>query len=185
MEEGEKHMVMVQLFLSFVKIGFTSFGGMSMVPLILEEMEKHRWMTAEDLSNLIAIAEMTPGPLGINCATFAGLQTAGTIGALAAVSGVLTPAFTLTLAAAVCFNRFHQNPVLTDILSVIKPICIALILGVMISLSMENYFPEGTPDAAALLIGGAMMYLIEVRKWKVPQVIGISALLGIALYGLS
>ena len=48
-----------------MKIGFTSFGGMSMVPLILEEMSSHGWMTAEDLANLVAIAEMTPGPLGI------------------------------------------------------------------------------------------------------------------------
>ena len=63
-------MIYIQLFLSFMKIGFTSFGGMSMIPLILEEMTSHGWMTAEDLSNLVAIAEMTPGPLGINCATF-------------------------------------------------------------------------------------------------------------------
>ena len=70
-------MIYVQLFLSFMKIGFTSFGGMSMIPLILEEMTSHGWMTAEDLSNLVAIAEMTPGPLGINCATFTGTQTAG------------------------------------------------------------------------------------------------------------
>ena len=58
--------ILFQLYLSFVKIGFTSFGGMSMIPLILEEMSSNGWMTAVDLSNLIAIAEMTPGPLGIN-----------------------------------------------------------------------------------------------------------------------
>lgn len=178
-------MVIWQLFLSFMKIGFTSFGGMSMVPLILEEMESHQWMNAEDLSNLIAIAEMTPGPLGINCATFAGLQTAGTAGALAAVTGVLMPAYTLTLAAAVCFDRFHGNEVLADILAVIKPVCIALILGVIISLSLENYFPGEKPDAAALLIGGSMLYLIQVKKWSVPQVIGTAALLGIVIYGFS
>ncbi|MDY2629703.1 MAG: chromate transporter [Lachnospiraceae bacterium] len=178
-------MVIWQLFLSFMKIGFTSFGGMSMVPLILEEMESHRWMNAEDLSNLIAIAEMTPGPLGINCATFAGLQTAKTAGALAAVTGVLMPAYTLTLAAAVCFDRFHGNEILADILAVIKPICIALILGVIISLGLENYFPENQVDAGALLIGAAMLYLIEIKKWKVPQVIGTAALMGIILYGFS
>lgn len=178
-------MVVWQLFLSFVKIGFTSFGGMSMVPLILEEMESHRWMTAEDMSNLVAIAEMTPGPLGINCATFAGIQTAGIIGALAAVAGVLMPAYTLTLAAAVCFDRFQKNEILADILSVIKPICIALILGVIISLGLENYFPENQMDVGALLIGAAMLYLIEIKKWKVPQVIGTAALMGIILYGFS
>ena len=68
-------MIYLQLFLSFVKVGFTSFGGMSMVPVIMEEMGSHGWMTAEDLSNLIAIAEMTPGPIAVNTSTFAGYLT--------------------------------------------------------------------------------------------------------------
>ena len=91
---------LVQLFFAFARIGFTSFGGTSMIPLILDEMSSHGWMSADDLTNLIAIAEMTPGSLGVNCATFAGTQTAGAIGGLVAVLGVLSPAFTLTLAAA-------------------------------------------------------------------------------------
>ena len=65
-------MIYLRLFTAFMKIGFTSFGGMSMIPVIMQEMKINQWMTAEDLTNLIAIAEMTPGPLGINCATFAG-----------------------------------------------------------------------------------------------------------------
>ena len=68
-------MIYLRLFTAFMKIGFTSFGGMSMIPVIMQEMKVNHWMTAEDLTNLIAIAEMTPGPLGINCATFAGMQT--------------------------------------------------------------------------------------------------------------
>ena len=64
-----------QLFLAFAKIGFTSFGGTSMIPLIMEEMLSHNWMTADDVANIVAIAEMTPGSLGVNCATFAGTQT--------------------------------------------------------------------------------------------------------------
>lgn len=90
-------MIYLRLFTAFIKIGFTSFGGMSMIPVIMQEMKVNQWMTAEDLTNLIAIAEMTPGPLGINCATFAGMQTAGVLGGIAAVMGVLMPAYTLTL----------------------------------------------------------------------------------------
>ena len=59
---------LVQLFFAFARIGFTSFGGTSMIPLILDEMSSHGWMSADDLTNLIAIAEMTPGSLGVNCA---------------------------------------------------------------------------------------------------------------------
>ena len=54
---------LMELYIAFMKIGFTSFGGTSIVPLILEEMRAHHWMTTEDLTNVIAIAEMTPGPL--------------------------------------------------------------------------------------------------------------------------
>ena len=69
-------MVLLSLFWSFVKIGFTSFGGLSMIPLITSEMLSHGWMTAAEVTDIIAIAEMTPGPLGINCATFAGIHAA-------------------------------------------------------------------------------------------------------------
>ena len=62
------------LYVSFLKIGFSSFGGLSMVPLINQEMIAHGWMTSSELSDLIAIAEMTPGPLGLNCASFAGIR---------------------------------------------------------------------------------------------------------------
>ena len=65
-------MVLLELFWVFMKIGFTSFGGLSMVPVINEQMLSHGWMTQEEVTNILAIAEMTPGPLGINCATFAG-----------------------------------------------------------------------------------------------------------------
>lgn len=70
-------MVLIDLFISFLKIGFTSFGGLSMIPLITSEMTEHSWMTASEVSDIVAIAEMTPGPLGLNCATFAGMRTAG------------------------------------------------------------------------------------------------------------
>lgn len=177
-------MVYLELFLSFVKIGFSSFGGMSMIPLILEEMEAHSWMTAEDLTNLVGIAEMTPGPLGINCATFAGTQTAGVAGGLAAVAGVLMPAFTLTLCAAVFFTKFRKSLVMERIMSFVKPVCIAMILSVICTLSMENYSAGSGPDWIAITIGAAMFFLIQRYRWSVPKVIGSSALLGIVLYGV-
>ena len=107
-------MVFLELFISFMKIGFTSFGGLSMVPLILDEMRTHGWMTTQDLQNLIGIAEMTPGPLGINCATFAGTRTAGFLGGLAAVFGVLMPAFTLTLIVSLFFVKFRKSSLMTS-----------------------------------------------------------------------
>lgn len=177
-------MIYLELFFSFVKIGFTSFGGLSMIPLILDEMQKHQWMSVEDLTNLVAIAEMTPGPIGINCATFAGTQTAGVLGGLVAVAGVLTPAFTFALLVAVFFTKFRDSDTMKNIMSVIKPICIAMIVDVVFTLGKENYFPELKIDFAALGIGLLMFYLIIKKKWAVPKVIGCSALLGILIYGI-
>ena len=75
-------MILLELFWSFCKIGFTSFGGLSMVPLISHEMLTHQWMSTSEVSDIVAIAEMTPGPLGLNCATFAGTRVAGLAGAV-------------------------------------------------------------------------------------------------------
>ena len=177
-------MVYLALFFSFMKIGFTSFGGMSMIPLILEEMQSHQWMTAEDLTNLVAIAEMTPGPLGINCATFAGTQTAGVLGGIVAVLGVLMPAFTLTLLVAIFFARFQKSKIMVEIMSFVKPICIAMILAVILTLSKENYVTENRIDWIAVGIGVFMLFLIQKKKWSVPKVIGCSAILGVVGYSI-
>ena len=177
-------MVYLELFFSFMKIGFTSFGGMSMIPLILEEMQLHQWMSAEDLTNLVGIAEMTPGPLWLNCATFAGTQTAGILGGIAAVMGVLTPAFTLTLAVAVFFARFRRNAVMESILQFVKPICIGMILAVILTLSEENYWNGAGFELRSILIGGCMLYFILKKKWSVPKVIVTAALMGMLFYGI-
>lgn len=176
-------MIYLELFISFLKIGFTSFGGMSMIPLILDEMQAHNWMNAEDMSNLIAIAEMTPGPLGINCATFAGERAAGVMGGIAAVMGVLMPAFTLTVIAAIFFQKFRENKMMKNILKVIKPLCISMILATILELSAENYITDGNIDVFSCLIGILMFALILKKNWSVPKVILTSALLGIC-YGI-
>ena len=177
-------MIYWELFISFVKIGFTSFGGMSMIPVIMEEMSRHGWMTAADLSNLIAIAEMTPGSLGVNCATFAGNQTAGFLGGLVAVTGVLTPAFTLTLIVAICFSAFKESDVMRRVMRVVKPICIAMILDVMITLAQGSFFPEHKFDPFAVLICLVSFFLLRKLKLSIPKVIALAAVMGLVFYGV-
>lgn len=177
-------MLYLDLFITFVKIGFSSFGGMSAIPLILEEMERHQWMSAQDLTNLIGIAEMTPGPLGLNCATFAGLQTAGSLGGIVAVLGVLAPAYTFTLVAAIFYTRFKTSTVMQWVMLVVKPITIAMILDVLVSQSLKNYFVSYRLDFRALFIGILSFFLLQKKKWSVPKVIILSCILGIVLYGI-
>lgn len=172
-------MTLLELFWSFLKIGFTSFGGLSMIPLISSEMIGHGWMTATEVTDIVAIAEMTPGPVGLNCATFAGIRVAGILGALAANFGMLVPTFTVCAAAGVFFERFNKSRVMGDVMTVVRPVCVGLIWAVVVSLGMTNYIVDGAVNITGVLIGLLGVYLLLRRKWSVPMVIGVAALLGI------
>lgn len=177
-------MVYLELFWSFLKIGFTSFGGLSMIPLISAEVLGHGWMTASQVTDIVAIAEMTPGPLGLNCATFAGMQAAGIPGAIAANLGVMTPALTLTMVAAVFFQKFQDAPLMKKLLLGIRPACLGMIIGMLVSMTLSNYFPESRPNLMALAIGAVDLVLLLKLKWSIPRVIITSAALSLVLRGV-
>lgn len=170
---------LLQLFWSFCQIGYTSFGGMSMVPLINDEMVSHGWMNVSEVSDIIAIAEMTPGPLGLNCATFAGMRVAGILGAIISVLGVLAPTFTLCALAAVFFEKFKNSRALKNIMVGVRPAALGIIVAVMIDLSRTNYLVDGVFAWRTAVIALIAFYLLTRSKWSVPKVIVLSALLGL------
>ena len=169
-------MVFVDLFLSFLRIGFASFGGSSMVPLINSEMLAHGWMSASEVVDIVAIAEMTPGPLGTNCATFAGMRVAGVLGAIAANLGVLMPTLTLTLTVAFFLEGFKENRYLSGALRGIRPASIGIILMAVITLVMQNYH-----SWQSCVIGLVSVLALCRFKLSVPFVVVMSAALGIIL----
>ncbi len=177
-------MVYLQLFWSFLKIGFTSFGGLSMIPLISAEVLNHGWMTPSQVTDIVAIAEMTPGPLGLNCATFAGMQAAGISGAIAANLGVMTPAFTLTLLAGIFFQKFKDTPIMRRLLLGIRPACLGMILGMAVSMTISNYFPNGVMSPVAMGIGTMDLLLLLKYRWTIPKTILLSAAAGLLLHGV-
>ena len=178
-------MIYLELFASFLMIGFTSFGGMSMVPVIMEEMGRHGWMTASDISNLIAIAEMTPGSLGVNCATFAGARTAGILGALVATLGVIFPSLSLSMLAAAFLKKFKESRLMGEALYGIRPVCIGMIFAVVVEQSMANYAGPllGFLSWPALLIGAVSLVVLLKFKWTVPKTIILAAAMGLLLGG--
>ena len=178
--------VLLQLFISFAMIGFTSFGGLSMIPLISHEMLSHGFMTAQEVSDIVAIAEMTPGPLGLNCATFAGMRAAGVLGAVAANLGVLTPSLTITLVAAIFFERFKKGKLMQRMMVGVRPACLAMVTGVCLTLSLTNYATEsGGVMIPSLFIGALDLFLLLKLKVSIPKVIILSAALGLIIYGVS
>lgn len=177
-------MVLLKLYWSFLLIGFGSFGGLSMIPQISNEVLSNGWMTAEQVTDIVAIAEMTPGPLGLNCASFAGMQAAGVAGAIAANLGVLTPSITLCAIAAVFFNRFRDGKVMQWVLVGVRPVCLGMVVGVVISMSISNYWSGSALNVTSIILGLVDLYLLMKRKVSIPKVILFSAGAGLVLFGL-
>ena len=178
-------MLLLKLFWSFVKIGFTSFGGLSMIPLISSEMISHRWMNAHEDSDIVAIAEMTPGPLGLNCATFAGMRAAGVLGAFVANMGALAPTFTLCAAAAIFFDHFRDKKYLGRVMTGVRPACVGLVAGVVVDLARANYYTVlGEVQAPSVVLGLVDLVLLLGFKVSIPKVLIFSAVVGIIMYGV-
>lgn len=178
-------MLLLKLFWSFVKIGFTSFGGLSMIPLISSEMISHGWMNAHEVSDIVAIAEMTPGPLGLNCATFAGMRAAGVLGAFVANMGALAPTFTLCAAAAIFFDHFRDNKYLGQVMTGVRPACVGLVAGVVVDLARANYYNVfGEVQAPSVVLGLVDLVLLLGFKVSIPKVLIFSAVVGIIVYGV-
>ena len=175
-------LTLLKLFWSFLKIGFTSFGGLSMIPLISHEVVSNGWMNLSEVSDIVAIAEMTPGPLGLNCATFAGIKASGIPGAIDANLGVLTPTFSVAAVAAIFFQKFQKSHRMEEILTGVRPVCIGLIIGVIVSFCQTNYIIDSAISPQAILIG--VIDLVLLFKWQVsiPKIILLSALLGLVLF---
>lgn len=177
-------MVLLELYWSFLVIGFSSFGGLSMIPQISEQVLSHNWMTASQVVDIVAIAEMTPGPLGLNCATFAGMQAAGVVGAIAANLGILTPSITLGILVALYFRKFQNSRIMQNILLGVRPACLGMVTGLLISLLVQNYYSDGHVRIISIVIGAVDFCLLRWRKWSVPKVIVLSAAAGLICFGV-
>ena len=177
-------MLLLELFWSFVKIGFTSFGGLSMIPLISAEMISHGWMTASEVSDIVAIAEMTPGPLGLNCATFAGMRAAGVLGAFVANMGALSPTYTLCAVAAVFFEHFRDNKRLGQIMTGVRPACVGMVAGAVVDLVLVNYAEAGNIHVPSVILGLVDLVLLLKFHVSIPKVLMLSAIAGVIMFGI-
>ncbi|MBQ2416920.1 MAG: chromate transporter, partial [Alistipes sp.] len=105
--------MLLQLFISFLKIGaFTFGGGYAMVPIIEREVIEHRgWVAREDFLDLLTVAQSAPGPIALNTAVFVGYKIYGVRGALSALLGIVLPAFTIILLVAIFFADIRENQI--------------------------------------------------------------------------
>lgn len=174
-------MIYLQLFWSFLKIGFFSFGGTTMVPVINDEVLRFGWMTSGEVMDIVAIAEMTPGSLGINCATFVGLRTAGILGAFFASLGVMTPSLTLCMLAARFIVKLKDNPALEAAMSGIRPVCLGMIVSVGLTMAHSTLILAGKPQWNLVLIAGATSFAMFRFRLSIPKTILLAAVLGVVV----
>jgi len=137
-------MIYLELFLSFFKIGLFSFGGgYAMIPLISNEIVKHGWLVDSEFIKIIGIAQMTPGPIAVNAATFVGFNTAGLLGALVATLGVAMPSILIILFISKLFFKHNQHPLVKSIFKYVRPIIAGLILASAIMIGRVTLFIVG------------------------------------------
>lgn len=164
-------MIYFQLFLSFLQVGlFSVGGGYAAMPLIQNEaVTKHGWLTLSEFTDLITIAEMTPGPIAVNSATFVGIRVAGFGGALIASLGCIFPSIIIVSLLAFIYYRFKNLSVLQSVLSSLRPAVVALIAGA--GLSILNMVAFGGEAAAIKNLNwiGVVIFVaafIVLRKFK-------------------
>ena len=172
----QKPGLLLRLFWTFFKIGaFTFGGGYAMLPLIESEcVEKYGWITGEELLRVTVIAESTPGPVAINCATFVGNKKAGFAGALACTFGVVLPSFVIILALSFFLDRFLEIPLIAKAFRGIRIAVAILILraGLRMLLRMEK------KPLPLILFGAAFAAMLAISIFSLP--VSTIALLGAA-----
>jgi chromate transporter len=154
-------LIILQLYLSFLKIGLFSIGGgYVMLPLLEKEFIAVKgWLTATEFVDIIAIAEMTPGPIAINTATFIGYKAGGFWGSLFATAGVITPSAVLVLLAATALKHFYHNRLVQAVFSGLRPAVLALIAGAAVSVARATVLNL----SAAVFAAAAFLLLIFTR----------------------
>lgn len=134
----------IRLFYIFFKIGLFSFGGgYAMLPMIYQDIHQFGLMSAHEFSNVVALSQMTPGPIAVNAATYVGYKAAGFWGAVFATFGVCLPSFIIILIIAVFINKFKSSPVVQSVLSGIRPATVGLIATAVFLFAKTSIVQEG------------------------------------------
>ena len=179
-----------QLYLAFVQIGLFSIGGgYAAMPLIQEQaVELNKWLTMAEFGDLVTIAEMTPGPIALNAATFVGTRMAGIAGAIAATIGCITPSLLIVSALAFIYFKYRKLSALQSVLGSLRPAVVALIASAGLGI-LKNVVFGGNAAALAHVdwIGtGLFAAAFAVLRWKKPNpILVMSACGALGLIGYS
>ena len=179
--------MLIDLFLTFFMVGLVSFGGgYAMIPLIQEEvLNRHQWMDAVQLADIVAVAGMSPGPIATNIAVAVGYHQAGPIGAVVASTAMILPSLALILAAGKLIMRYRDNQLVKSSFFGLRPTVAGMIVYAAIvfahnsGITMDFGWQTWSQIA---IFSGSLFALIYLHKHPFSVVL-LSGLVGIAVYG--
>lgn len=185
-------MLYLKLFFSFLQIGLFSIGGgYAAMPLIKEQIvEINHWLTMTEFTDLITIAEMTPGPIAINSATFVGTRIAGPLGALIATFGCVLPSFLIVITIAKLYYKYRDLTMVQGILGGLRPVVVAMIASAGVSILITAFWGENGISAIAdinyIAVGIFLVGLLIMKKYKPNPVYIIfgSGVIGMIIYSI-
>ena len=179
---------LITLFFEFFKTGlFAVGGGLATIPFLTAMTEKYDWFTSQQLTDMIAVAESTPGPIGVNTATFAGFRAAGIPGAVVATFGLVLPSFLIVLVIAGALQKYKSNPLVQNAFSGLRPASTGLIAAAgwsVLKTALSGTDIMGAVSIPSLLLFAAIMLLSNMKKLKSlhpAAFIGIAAVVGIVV----
>lgn len=183
-------MIYLQLFLTFFKIGLFGFGGgMAIFSLIQMEVVEHGWLTPEEVVDIMAISQVTPGPIGINCATYVGYTIGGFWGSVLTTFALVLPSLIIMLSVCKAYfwlsRRFQGNPYFEQTLRMLRFTVIGLIASAALMLMRPTTFIDSI-SWIIFAVAALLTILPELRKNKVTEILSHPILLiifaGIAGY---
>ena len=192
-------MIYVRLFYIFAKLGlFTYGGGYAIIALLHGILEEYGWVSSAEFSNLVAISQITPGPIAINSATFVGYKVAGVLGSAVATFGIFLPAFVITMIVSKFFYTLKDNEQFNSIMNALRVCAVALIASAVVTFTKDAFFVQLTETSILRNIDFiqaifkyispigififALSIFLKIKKVPILVIIIISAVLGIVLY---
>lgn len=173
---------LLYLFVEFFKIGLFSFGGgYATMPFLYHISDNYHWFSYEELTRMLAISSITPGPVGLNVATFAGFKTAGALGSVTATLAIMLPSFAIVILISKVLKKFKDNFYVQSILYGLRPAAAAMLGAVAIRLFNDSIFAHNAIDIKGILLF-CFLILFSFRVKKDPLIyLLIGGLFGILL----
>lgn len=186
--------ILWSLFCTFFLIGLFNFGGGgAMISLIQTQVVGvHHWISDEVFTNIVAVSQTTPGPIGINCATYVGYEVGGVAGSATATVAIVLPSFIIFLGLVRMYSKFHENPVFKGALRAMKPVVIGLIgaaaLILIFHFNWNGFLPdfsiikENFPDWTSWVLFLAALVLSLWKKVNPILMITAAGIIGLVIY---